>query len=98
MAEVTIEPGWAGPANANIRILDENFSELPANDVHLTMEPPSPGPARIDRAAVRQADGTWAVNGIDLPAPGNWTVRVTIAGNYGTKIVLDGPIVIERAR
>lgn len=97
MAEVTVAPGRAGPANVNIRILDENFSELPANAVHLTMEPPAPGPAPIDRAAVRQADGTWAVDGIDLPTAGNWTVRVTIGGNYATKIVLDGPIVIERA-
>ena len=98
MAEVTIEPGRAGPANANIRILDENFSELPANVVHLTMEPPTPGPAPIERGAVRQADGTWAVDGIDLPTSGNWTVRVTIAGTNGAKIVLDGPIVIEPAR
>jgi len=98
MAEVTIDPGRAGPAKANIRILDENFSELPANVVHLTMEPPAPGTAPIERDAVRQADGTWAVDGIDLPASGNWTVRVTIAGTNGIKIVLDGPIVIEDAR
>ena len=98
MAEVTIDPGRAGPANANIRILDENFSELPANVVHLTMEPPTPGPAPIERDAVRQADGTWAVDRIDLPTSGNWTVQVTIGGTNGTQIVLDGPIVIERAQ
>jgi len=98
MAEVTIDPGRAGPANANIRLLDENFSELPANVVHLTLEPPAPGPAPVERDAVRQADGTWAVDGIDLPASGNWTVRVTIGGTNGTQIVLDGPIVIEKAR
>ena len=98
MAEVTIDPGRAGPANANIRLLDENFSELPANVVHLTLESPAPGPAPVERDAVRQADGTWAVDGIDLPASGNWTVRVTIGGTNGTQIVLDGPIVIEKAR
>ena len=97
MADVTVDPGRAGRANVSIRVSNEDSSEFPTNDVHLTLDPPAPGPARIERAAVRQSDGTWAVDGVDLPAPGNWTVRVIIAGNYGKKIVLDGPIVIERA-
>lgn len=96
MADVTVDPGRAGRANVSIRVSNEDSSEFPTNDVHLSMDPPAAGPPPVDRSAVRQPDGTWTVDGIELPAPGNWTVRVIIAGNYGKKIVLDGPIVIER--
>lgn len=98
MAEVTIDPGRTGRANVNIRLMDEDFSEFPTDAMHLTLQPPAPGAPAIERAAVRQSDGTWAVAGIDLPASGNWTVRLNITGNHGAKIVLDGPIVIEAAR
>lgn len=96
MADVTVDPGWVGRANVSIRVSNEDSSEFPAEDVHLSIDPPAAGPQPVDRGAVRQPDGTWTVDGIELRSPGNWTVRVIIAGNYGKKIVLDGPIVIER--
>ena len=98
MADVTANPGRAGPVDFSIRVLHDDLSEFITNNVHLQVEPPTPGPPSVDRAAVRQADGTWAVNGIDLPLPGNWTVKVIVEGEHGKKIVLDAPIVIERRK
>ena len=43
MAEVTIEPGRAGPANAHIRVLRDDFSEFPAKSVKLSLDPPAAG-------------------------------------------------------
>ena len=95
MAEVTIEPGRTGPANATIRILREDFSEFPAKDVQLTLEAPGAG-GTIARNAAHLPDGAWQVNAVDLGKAGIWTVRVTIAPQAGPPIVLDAPIEIDR--
>ncbi|HTT47850.1 MAG TPA: hypothetical protein VMG39_07590, partial [Pseudolabrys sp.] len=60
----------------------------------LALDPPAGG-AKISRAAAHLPDGTWEVNGLDLPQPGAWTVRVIVPTNHGTPLVLDSPIVIE---
>lgn len=95
MAEVTIKPGQAGQADATIRVLREDFSEFPAKEVQLSLEPPRTGP-KIARDAAHLPDGTWQVNAVNLSQSGNWTVRITIAPQSGAPIMLDAPIVIER--
>jgi putative copper resistance protein D len=95
MADVTIDPGRAGPVSARIRVVHEDSSEFPAREIRFALDPPAPGPQPVDRVAVRQADGTWQVDGIALEQPGNWMVRVIINAEDGRKILLDAPIVIE---
>lgn len=95
MAEVTIEPGHAGNANAHIRVLRDDFSEYPAKSVELSLDPPGGG-AKIARVAAHLPDGTWEVNALDLPQPGVWTVRVIIGTDGNAAIVLDAPIEIDR--
>jgi putative copper resistance protein D len=96
MADVTVEPGRTGLTNATIRVLREDSSEFPADDVRLTADPPAPAVQPIDRAAVRQADGTWQVKSLNFGLPGNWTVRIVVGQKGRKPIVLDAPIVIER--
>jgi len=95
MAEVTIEPGHAGTANAHIRVLRDDFSEYPAKSVQLSLEPPGGG-VKIVRVAAHLPDGTWEVNALTLLQPGVWTVRVIIPTNGSAAIVLDAPIEIDR--
>jgi hypothetical protein len=95
MAEVTLEPGRIGQANATIRVLRDDFSEYPAKDVQLILEPSGPGP-KLLRNAAHLPDGTWQVNAVDLTQAGVWTVRVTITPEVGTPIVLDAPIEIDK--
>ena len=95
MAEVEIEPGRAGQANAIIRVLREDFSEFPAKEVRLALQAPGTG-GEIARSAAHLPDGTWQLNNITLSQPGVWTARVTIAPASGPPIVLDAPIVIDR--
>ena len=95
MAEVTIEPGRAGPADAHIRVLRDDFSEFPAKSITLSLEPPTAG-TKIVREAAHLPDGNWQVDGLDLSAPGVWTVRVIIPTEGRAPIVLDAPIVIAR--
>jgi putative copper resistance protein D len=95
MAEVTIEPGRAGTANATIRILREDFSEFPAKDVQFALEAPNDG-SKIVRSAAHLPDGTWQMNALNLFQSGVWTVRVTISPQAGPLVMLDAPIVIDR--
>jgi putative copper resistance protein D len=96
MADVTIDPGRAGPADMTVRVLREDLSELPVYGVQLALDPPLPNVPSINRLAVHQPDGTWQVKSIDLGQPGNWTVRVIVKLDDQKPIVLDGPIVIGR--
>jgi putative copper resistance protein D len=97
MADVTIDPGRVGRVNVLIRVLRDDFSEFPTSQVSLSAS--TPGLQPVSRTAVRQSDGIWRVNGIDLPQAGNWTVRVIIGSGADDKsIVLDAPIVIERGK
>jgi len=96
MADVIIDPGHAGRADATIRVLREDFSQFPAKEVHLTLDPPKARTQAVEEAATEQADGTWLVNGIELSEPGIWTVKVIVTTRRGNRIVLDAPIVIER--
>lgn len=96
MADVIVDPGRIGRVKVRIRVLRDDFSDFPTNEVRLNIDPPAPGPLPIYRTAVRRSDGTWEVDRIDLPQAGNWTVKVIISSTSREKpIVLDAPVVIE---
>ena len=96
MADVTVDPGRVGQVKVRIRVLRDDFSAFPTNEVHLNIDPPKPGPLPIYRTAVRQSDGSWEVDRIDLSQAGNWTVKVIVSSASRKKaIVLDAPVVIE---
>jgi hypothetical protein len=64
--------------------------------VRLVLDPLTPGSQTLERATIKQPDGTWMASGIALAEPGIWTVRVIVAPAGGKPIPLDAPIVIER--
>jgi hypothetical protein len=99
MADVIVDPGRVGQVKVRIRVLRDDFSEFPTNEVHLDLDPPTPGPPAVYRAATRQSDGTWEVDRINLTQAGNWTVKIIVLWASREKpIVLDAPVVIEPAR
>jgi putative copper export protein len=95
MAEITIDPGRAGPTNVTIRVSREDSAEFAVREVKLALDPPVAGSKPLERAAVRMADGTWQATDVDIPQPGSWTVRLTITPVVGQPILLGAPIVIE---
>ena len=96
MADVTIEPGRAGRTDVTIRVSREDFSNYPAKDVRLSLDPPTRGAQTIERTAIEQPDGSWLVNDLTLAPAGIWTTRVIVRPASGDPIVLDAPIVIGR--
>jgi hypothetical protein len=97
MADVTVEPGHVGIASVAIRLWDADENPLEAQAVTVTLAPPAPGAKPITRAAVRDSDGVWQVEGIAFSQPGDWTVTVSAALGSGKRLVLAAPIVIEKA-
>jgi putative copper resistance protein D len=94
MADVTIDPGRVGTAIVRIRLWREDFTELSAKDVRLSLEPQSAAVKTAERAAQRMVDGVWQTDAIALPQSGIWTLRVTVSLAAGEPIVLDAPVVI----
>jgi putative copper resistance protein D len=95
MADVIIEPGYVGTANATIHLLNDDLETLPASDVTLTLTAPAPGSQPTRRPASKDADGVWHVNGISLSEAGNWTATVGAVVGPGKHLDLTAPIVID---
>lgn len=96
MADVTIEPGRDGTAKAVIHVSREDFSEFPAKEVRLRLDPPGGGAGSVENAATRNTGGTWEIERLQIRQPGIWTVRVIVVPDAGTAVVLDAPVVIDR--
>ena len=95
MADVTIEPGRVGTASVSVHLLDDDLDTLVARALTLTLTAPAPGSKPVTRPAVVDADGTWHVDGVDLTAPGNWTVAVDALLPSDKHLKLAAPIVID---
>jgi putative copper resistance protein D len=95
MADVTIEPGHVGTANASIHLLNDDLDTLFARELTLTLTAPAPGSKSVTRAAVVDADGTWHIEGIALTTAGNWTVAVDALLPSNKHLKLAAPIEID---
>lgn len=78
MAEISITPGRAGPASVSIALLDDAFGPLAAKEVRLSIANRAAGIEAVERAAVRQPDGSWLVDGLTVPVAGRWSVELEI--------------------
>lgn len=94
MADLVITPGRAGPVEASIVIMSGDFGALDAREVtlHFSM----PGSEPVARSAHRPGDGTWRVDDLVLPAPGQWNARIEILADGQEHISLSGSITIKR--
>jgi putative copper resistance protein D len=95
MADIAIIPGHVGTARAVIRLWDENYESLAANELTFTMIAPAVGSKAVVRNASQDQDGDWQVDGIDLPLPGNWIAGVDAELGARRRLALEAPIVIE---
>jgi len=78
MADLTITPGRAGPVTASIMVMTGDFGPLDAQEVTLVLSNPAAGIEPIRRKAVKPGDGTWRVDGLVIPVPGRWAVRIDV--------------------
>jgi hypothetical protein len=97
MAEVTIDPGRTGRVCVSIRLSREDSSIFSAAEVMVVLTPQAqPATPSLFRPAMRQSDGTWQVDRLEIGQPGIWIVKLNVAPETGEPFVLDAPVVIER--
>jgi putative copper resistance protein D len=98
MADVTIMPGRVGTARATIQLWNEDFQPLAAEKLTFSLRAPGIGSELITRSPAPDQDGSWIIDGLELPQAGDWTVTIdaTLADNR--RLLLDAPIVIEPER
>jgi putative copper resistance protein D len=95
MADVMIEPGHVGTANVTIHLWNDDLETLAASGVTLTLTAPTQGSKPISRAASKDADGVWHVDGIQFPESGNWMVSVGAVLDPNNRLNLTAPVVID---
>jgi putative copper resistance protein D len=93
MAEVRLVPGVPGKNDAEIRLMQEDFSPLTAESVELRLS--LAGQPAIAAGAIAVGDGLWRAPGLALPTAGVWTAVVVIDRQNTTPLLLDGPIVVD---
>ncbi len=76
-AELTVTPGRAGPVDVSVLVMGR-AGPLDAREVTIAFSNPGAAIEPIRRKAVRLADGAWQVEGMVMPAGGEWTVRLDV--------------------
>jgi copper transport protein len=92
MVEMTLAPGRVGPATATLSLMTGDFAALDPKEVTLTLANPGAGIEPMERRAVRVADGIWRAEGLVLPVPGQWQVRVDALVTDFEKATLEGTV------
>lgn len=75
-ADVTLSPGRVGTADLSILVMTGDFGPLDAKELTVVLSNPAAGVEGIRREARKPGDGTWRINGVQIPAAGRWTVRI----------------------
>lgn len=95
MADLTVAPGRAGPVDLGIVLMTGEFGPLDAKEVGVVFSSPALGIEPIRRKAERR-DGVWGIDGLVIPAPGDWTVGVDILISDFELVRLNGALHIRR--
>lgn len=95
MADLTVTPGRAGPVSVSIMLMTGDFGPLDAKEVTLVLSRPEAGIEPLKRVATKPGDGTWRVDGVVIPFPGRWTVRLDILVSDFEMVKVEGPIDIR---
>jgi copper transport protein len=95
MVELTLAPGRIGPATASLSLMTGDFGTLDPKEVTVTLAKPDAGIEPMQRRAARTPDGTWRVEGLVLPVPGRWQVRVDVLVSDFEKATLEDTVEIH---
>jgi copper transport protein len=96
MAQVSLLPVRARDPRVRIEVLDGDFKVLPVKEVTMTLASPAAGIEPVRRAATRDADGHWHLEGLRVPVAGQWIVRVDLLIDDFDKIVLEDQVDLPR--
>lgn len=95
MADVTITPGRVGTADVAIVVMTGEFAPLDPKEITLVLSEPAAGIEPIRRQARRAGDGSWRVDGLVLPLPGLWKLRLDVLVSDFDLVKLEGEVRIN---
>ncbi len=77
MADVSVQPGRAGPVAVAIYPMTADFTPMEAKEVTLVLSKADAGLEPLRRAATR-VDGVWRIDDVQIPLAGVWQIRIDI--------------------
>ena len=93
MASMTIKPARVGPVQIRIEPKGNDLSPLRVKEIDLYLTPDSPDIAPIHRPARLTSGGQiWEVDGLTIPAPGLWILRLDLLIDDFERTRLDAAI------
>ena len=96
MASMTIKPARVGPVQIHIEPKASDLSPLRVQEIDLYLTPETPGLAPIHRKARRGSGGAiWEVEGLTIPTPGAWTLRLDLLIDDFARTRLDAIISVK---
>jgi copper transport protein len=95
MADITITPGRVGVTNIAIFPMLPDMTPIEAKEVELLISKRDSGIEPIRRMAEKIPTGGWRVNGLAIPLPGVWDVRLELLVSDFDKVVLAAPAEIR---
>jgi copper transport protein len=96
MADLTIESAGVAGRRIAVTVLDGQFAPLPAKEVTLLLAKPEAGIEPLRMPATQVEGASWRIDQVQLPALGNWNVRVEILVSDFEKITLEDKIEFRR--
>jgi copper transport protein len=93
MADLKLTPGRAGRGDATIVVMRGDFTPFVPKEVTLILSNPAAGIEPIRRVAVLR-DEIWRIEGLTLPVPGNWQVRIDVLVGDFEKVMLEDAVAI----
>ena len=96
MASMSIRPARAGPVQIRIEPKAADLSPLRVEEVILHLTPDAKNAEAIRRQARRISDQQiWEVDGVTIPSPGTWRVRIDLLIDDFTRVSLDAVIAVQ---
>lgn len=93
MAQGTLSAAHLGATSARLAIATGRAEPMEPKEVRLSLAKPDDGIERIERGA-RRTGSAWLVEGLALPVPGPWQVKVDILVDDFETTRLEGTIVL----
>jgi copper transport protein len=89
MFQVLVSPGKVGSDNFVLQLMNGDAGPLQAKEATLILSLPERGIEPLERTATLGADGYWHVQGVPLPYPGRWHMRIEALVTDFKKVTLE---------
>ncbi|NWG26762.1 MAG: copper resistance protein CopC/CopD [Pseudorhodoplanes sp.] len=96
MADVTFRPAGPGRRDAAIVLQSGDFRPLDAKEISLVLSNEAAQIEPIAYGARRRAAGVWIADGVLVPLPGLWTIRVDVLIDDFEKVMLQDTVDLRR--